>query len=125
MCEITRAIKTMKIELLEELQPMIVGSVKAQIKPHTSSLETKNLINDIKENCTKTTGSFHLNQTMMQKDIKQILKLIEEDKIWKKEFEDDIKKNYAKKWVEKALSTVAWLVIGSVVAGLLALVLKS
>jgi len=126
--EITTANKKMKLELLEEIHPLIVGAVKAQ-GIHQTAPETRKIFTAIKTNCQKTTNQFNLNQKMMQKDLKQIQKdlgeFIEQDKEWKIDFKKDLEANYAKKWTERALSTMAWIVIGGVLTALIALVLKS
>lgn len=119
----------LEIRLLEKLHPMIIESIQANALHLEASPKTQKALGLIRDNCTKMTNQFHLNQKMIQKDIQQIQKdlskYIKADTKWKEDLEGDLKNDYAEKWVEKALTRLNWMVIIAVVGAIIALVVKS
>lgn len=58
---------------------------------------TQSLINNFEKECILRRGEIALTTQDMQKDIKQILKEIKEDKEWKILFKAEIEQNYVRK----------------------------
>jgi len=79
---------------LLKLKEDLAEHVNSTMKHLEMSPEARDAVLEIKANCLKTTQGFNLNQNIMQKDIEQIKKYIEQDTAWKKETWDKIEDRF-------------------------------
>ena len=82
----------LKEEIVVHLQKEI-----ADIPAHKTSPETRAIFNEMKDNCSKTTNIYNLNQKLMQRDIEEIKQYIIEDKLWKEKTWEKIDKKFVSK----------------------------
>lgn len=82
----------LKEEIVVHLQREI-----ADIPAHKTSPETRAIFNEMKDNCSKTTNIYNLNQKLMQRDIEEIKQYIIEDKLWKEKTWEKIDKKFVSK----------------------------
>ena len=82
----------LKEEIVVHLQREI-----ADIPAHKTSPETRAIFNEMKDNCSKTTHLYNLNQKLMQRDIEDIKKYMAIDIKWKEGTWEKIDKKFVSK----------------------------
>lgn len=81
-------------QLKEEIFEKVDYSINKRMNHLSPSPETLQTMKAIQDNCTKTSNEYNLIQQLMQRDIRDIKKYIEEDAQWKKETWDKIEKEF-------------------------------
>lgn len=117
-------LQSLKLDIFEKVDE----SINKRLQHNTTAPETRKIFEQIKENCSNTTQKYNLTQQLMQEDLKHILKYIEEDASWKKDFSSDLRNNFVSKIefapVKKLVYGAVGATLMAVLIGLLALVIK-
>jgi signal transduction protein with GAF and PtsI domain len=118
-------LNTHVIEHCKILNKMIDESITKKLKHVKQSPETAQELKrmhkemeELKENISERYNKQATDISLILLNIKHIKEHNAEDREWKKEFAKEVKDDYAKKWVEKAV----WLILGAAVTTVFALI---
>lgn len=88
---------------LHKLKMEIFDNTSDLISRIKTTPETRAILDQMRENCTKTTTEYNIITTKMQDDLKHIRQYMVEDKVWKKDFSKEMTLRLEEKADQKEL----------------------